>query len=135
MMSAINNQGKLRFMLYEDKMNQQRLIEFMRRLIKENEQKVFLILDNLSVHHGKILKEWVKKHHEKIEVFYLPSYSPEMNPDEFFNGTLKREITKHGNANTKSELISNVRTSARSIQRNEKLIQNLFKAKSILYAA
>ena len=54
MVSAINNQGKLRFMTYEGKMNQKRLIEFMKRLIKSNDRKVFLILDNLSVHHGKI---------------------------------------------------------------------------------
>ena len=135
MMSAISNQGKLRFMIYDGKMNQQGQIDFMRRLIKGNDRKVFLILDNLSVHHGKIVKAWVEKHHDKIELFYLPSYSPDKNPDEFFNGALKREITKHGNAKTKDELISNVRASARAIQRNSKLIRNLFSAESVRYAA
>jgi transposase len=134
MMSAITNQGKLRFMLYEGKMNQQRQIDFMTRLIKGSDRKIFLILDNLKVHHGKILKAWVEKHKERIEVFYLPSYSPDKNPDEFFNGTLKREITKHGNAKTKEELITNVRVSAKTIQRNKELIKNLFQAKSIIYA-
>ena len=44
--------------------------------------KVFLILDDLRVHHSKKVQEWVEKHKEKIEVFYLPSYAPEYNPDE-----------------------------------------------------
>jgi transposase len=84
MMSAINNQGKLRFMIYEETMTQQRLIEFMKRLIGGKDKKVYFILDNLKVHHGKKVQEWLKKHEEKIKVYYLPSYSPEHNPDEYF---------------------------------------------------
>jgi transposase len=134
MVSAINNQGKLRFMTYEGKMNQKRLIEFMKRLIKSNDRKVFLILDNLSVHHGKIAKAWVEKNKERIEVFYLPSYSPDLNPDEYFNGTLKRKLENRGNATTKENLIKNVRATARQIQHDKILIRNLFDAKDVRYA-
>jgi transposase len=135
MVSAVNNQGKLLFMTYEGKMNQARLIDFMKRLIKSNDRKVFLILDNLNVHHGKIAKTWVAKNKDRIEVFYLPSYSPDLNPDEYFNGVLKREIENRGNANTKERLIKNVRASARKIQANERLICSLFEAGDVNYAA
>jgi transposase len=134
MVSAINNQGKLRFMTYEGKMNQQRLIDFMKRLIKSSDRKVFLILDNLAVHHGKIAKAWVEENKDQIEVFYLPSYSPDLNPDEYFNGTLKREIASRGNANTKKKFINQVRSSAMKIQRNKKLVSSLFEAKDVKYA-
>ena len=53
MLSAVSSQGKVRFMIYQDTMNQQRLIRFMECLICVSKQKVFLILDNLKVHHGK----------------------------------------------------------------------------------
>ena len=53
MISALTSQGDVRFMLYEESMNQQRLIAFIRSLIRSLEKKVFLILDNLKVHHGK----------------------------------------------------------------------------------
>ena len=53
MLSAVSSQGKVRFMIYQDTMNQQRLIRFMERLIRDSKQKVFLILDNLKVHHGQ----------------------------------------------------------------------------------
>ena len=136
MVSAITNQGKLRFMTYEGKMNQQLFIVFLKRLIKSSSKKVFLIVDNLSVHHGKqILEPWLEKHKNEIEVFYLPSYSPELNPDEYFNGTLKRRMERHGDSTNLKNFKENVHKTAVEIQRNKKLIADLYNEKSIAYAA
>ena len=93
MISAINNQGKVRFMIYRDAMNSELLIKFMTRLTKDAGRKVFLILDNLRVHHSKKVTKWLGKHKEQIAAFYLPSYSPELNPDEYLNGNLKTKST------------------------------------------
>ncbi len=92
MISAISNRGKLRFMLYDDAMNGKRLIEFTKRLVKNTGRKVMLILDNLRVHHCKPVKEWLTKNIDNIEVFYLPAYSPELNPDKYLNNDLKSEL-------------------------------------------
>jgi len=135
LVSAINNQGKLHFMMYDEKMNQQRLIVFLGRVIKSSEKKVFVILDNLSVHHGDIVKEWVKHNSDKIELFHLPSYSPELNPDEYFNGTLKRTLEGEGNIGTKENLDKAVQTAVENIQSNTVLVSNLFQARDINYAA
>ena len=89
MLSAVSSQGKVKFMIYQDTMNQQRLIRFMERLVRASEQKVFLILDNLKVHHGKLTAAGLEKHKDKIEVFFLPPYAPEYNPDEYLNHALK----------------------------------------------
>src|SRR5690554_762408 len=56
MVSAITNQGKVQFMLYSDSMNADRFIEFMQQLIKPSTQKVYFIVDNLKVHHSKIVR-------------------------------------------------------------------------------
>lgn len=85
MISAINNQGLVRFMIYISTMNARVLLRFFRRLIKDSGRKVFLILDNLQVHHAKLVKAWLLRHEDQIEVFYLPSCSPELNPDEYLN--------------------------------------------------
>ena len=66
------------------------MIEFLSRLIENYEQKIFLILDNLKVHHGKIVAEWVEEHKERIELLFFPAYSPQINPDEYLNHMLKR---------------------------------------------
>jgi len=79
MISAVTNQGKVRFRLLKGTMNADLLIDFMKRLIKTANRKVILILDNLRVHHAKIVKAWLAEQKDNIEVFYLPSYSPELN--------------------------------------------------------
>ena len=93
MMSAVSPSGHHKFKLYEESTTQQRLIEFMTALVKDKKKaKVFLILDNLKVHHGKLVLEWLEEHKDEIEVFYFPSYSPEINPDEYLNQILKQNI-------------------------------------------
>jgi len=79
-------------MFCRDNMNSKRLITFLRRLTKDVGRKVYLILDNLRVHHSELVKKWLDKHKDKIEVFYLPSYSPELNPDEYLNNSLKGRV-------------------------------------------
>lgn len=135
LISAINNQGKLHFMMYDEKMNQQRLIIFLGRLIKSNDKKVFVILDNLSVHHGKIVKEWLRHNSDRIEIFHLPSYSPELNPDEYFNGTLKRRLEKEGNIDSKEKMDKLVTDTVRNIKSDSVLVARLFEAKSLQYIA
>ena len=65
---------------------------------------MFLILDNLRVHHSRFVKAWVAEHSAQIELFYLPSYSPQLNPEERFNADLKQEMSKRVPVRTKSKL-------------------------------
>jgi len=92
LISALTNQGKLRFMLYRESLDAHRFIEFLKRLCKEAQRKVFLIVDNLRVHHARKVTEWVEQNTERIELFYLPSYSPGLNPDEYLNADLKARM-------------------------------------------
>lgn len=92
MVSAISNQGKLHFRIQDRPMNKELFIEFLERLIKDESKKIFLIIDNLSVHKSSEVKAWLSKHKNRIELFFLPPYSPELNPDEYVNRALKTEI-------------------------------------------
>lgn len=94
MISTLTNQGKVRFMLFRQALDARRLLRFLTRLIRDAGRKVFLILDNLKVHHAKLVRTWLDARRAEIEVFYLPSYSPELNPDEYLNGDLKAGV--HG---------------------------------------
>ena len=76
-------------MVYKNKMNSQTMIKFMERLIRDADKKIFLIVDNLKIHHSCIVKDWQKEHEDEIELFFLPSYSPKLNPDEYLNCDLK----------------------------------------------
>ena len=68
------------------------MIKFMKQLIKGSGRKIFLILDDLRVHHAKLVKKWLEGHLKEIEIYYLPSYSPELNPDEYLNCDLKAGV-------------------------------------------
>lgn len=93
MVSAINNTGAVFFKIYKDAMNTDLLKDFCERLIRDQKgRKVLLICDNLKVHHAHIFRDWLAERKDKIEVFYLPSYSPEYNPDEYLNNDLKQNI-------------------------------------------
>ncbi len=95
MLSAVSSQ---------DTMNQQRLIRFMDRLIRVSKQKVFLILDNLKVHHGKLAASWLKNRKDKIDMFFLPPYAPEYNPDEYLHHALKISVHSGQQPYTREDL-------------------------------
>jgi transposase len=135
MISSITNQGKVRFMVYKDAMNADIFIKFMRRLLKDAGRKVFLILDNLRTHHSKLVKEWLAAHKDEIEVFYLPSYSPELNPDEYLNCDLKAAVHSGLPARNEKALKKKVVSHMRKLQKLPKRIAKYFKHPRIKYAA
>lgn len=104
MIATVTNQGKTRWMIIDEAFNADKLIEFLGALILDAGKKVFLILDNLRVHHSQPVKAWLAERTEKIEVFYLPSYSPELNPEERLNADLKQAMGKKVPVRTKAKL-------------------------------
>lgn len=137
MISAITNQGTVRFMLYESTMTAKVLKKFLRALIESTPGKVFLILDNLRVHHAKVVKRWLERKTVKryLEVFFLPAYSPELNPDEYLNCDLKSMIHSGPAAKTVEELKKVTRSCMLTIQRRPERVQKYFKHRHIKYAA
>jgi len=135
MISAINNRGHVRFMIYKETMTVRVLLKFMKRLIKDANRKVFLILDNLRVHHAKLVAAWLEKHEEKIEVFYLPSYSPELNPDEYLNCDLKAGMKKSDPSRNEGELKGKVLGHMRMLQKKPERVSKYFEHARIAYAA
>jgi len=135
LISAITNQGKVRFMLYNKTMNSQTFIKFCRRLIKDAGKKIYLILDNLRVHHSNAVKDWLQGRKEKIELFFLPSYSPELNPDEYLNCDLKAGVHSGVPARSKDQLKSKAISHLRMLQKKPKRVAKYFKHPKITYAA
>lgn len=135
MISAITNNGKVRFMLYRETMTGKVLISFMSRLIKDTDRKVFLILDNLRVHHGKKAAEWLDVNREKIEVFFLPPYAPEYNPDEYLNGDLKQKIRSGIPSRSQDDLTRKTRSFMKTLQNRSHHVKKYFKHPSVAYAA
>ncbi len=94
-----------------------------------------VILDNLRVHHSKKVQAWLEKHKDEIEVFYLPPYAPEYNPDELVNSDLKRSVGSMASSQSEKELKHNVRSHLKSLQLCPSKISSFFNAPCTSYAA
>jgi transposase len=135
MISAITNRGTLRFMMYEQNLTARILLRFMKRLIKDAGRKVYLILDNLRVHHAKLAKAWVERHQSDIALFYLPSYSPDLNPDEYLNNDLKTGIRSSSPSRNKKDLKKKVIGHLRKVQKQPQRVSSYFMHPAVQYAA
>ena len=133
--STVTNKGQMRWKVFSGALNARMLTGFMKRLAQGRNRRIFLILDNLRVHHSKAVKQWLKENADKIVVFYLPSYSPELNPDELLNADLKQRVTKAAPARTKLALTRTAIGALRSIQKQPGRVSTYFEQKDVCYAA
>lgn len=138
MISAVSNQGKSSWMIVEDAFNAQKLIEFLEALVTDGQRskkKVFLLLDNLRVHHGKLVRAWLADRKDKIEVFCLPRYSRELNPDERLNADLKPAIGSKVPAHTKTKLKAADTEHMQMLEKNPQRVRSYFRDPRVAYAA
>lgn len=94
--SAISNEGTARFMTYQGALNAAVFLVFLTRLIAGASRKILLIADRLQAHKTPEVEAWVGAHRDRIEVFYLPAYAPELNPVEYLNNDLKGAVNEPG---------------------------------------
>lgn len=135
MIATVTNQGKTRWMIIDDAFDSEKLIEFLQALIKDAGKKVFLILDNLRVHHSKIVKAWVAERIDQIELFYLPSYSPQLNPEERLNADLKLEMGKRVPVRTKAKLRQAATDHMTMLEQSPERVMAYFQDRRVRYAA
>jgi len=120
-------------MLFKGRFNSEVFITFLRQLIKKAKHKILLIMDNYSPHKTKRVQQWLQRHKDKIKIFFLPPYSPELNPDELLNQDIKTNaVGKHRAANA-NELRGNVKSHLKKLSSNK--IMSFFKHQKTKYAA
>ena len=135
LISVLTNRGELRWMMLDGAIKAPVLIRFLERLIREVPRKVFLILDNLPVHRARLVQDWLAERRAEIEVFYLPAYSPELNPDEGLNADLKQAVTRKSPARSKPELKRRVINHMRRLSKRPDRIRSYFGHRTFSYAA
>jgi transposase len=135
MISTVTNQGKVHFMIYSDAMNSERFIEFLQQLIKTSSRKLYVIADNLRVHHSRAVTEWVQAHEGQIALFFLPAYSPEKNPDEYLNCDVKQGMSQTPAPKDPSTLTDNLRSYMNMLAKMPQRVKKYFNHPDIQYAA
>ena len=131
MVSSVTNQGKVQFMIYSETMNADKFIVFLQQIIKSSDNKVYVVVDNLRVHHSKIVKQWVAENRADIALFFIPSYSPELNPDEYLNCDLKQGMSIKKAPKNKENLQDNIEQHMEMLAKAPERVKKYFKHKSI----
>jgi transposase len=132
--SSITNEGVVRFMTYARTMNAALFLVFLGRLLRGTTGKLFVIVDRLRAHETPEVAEWVVAHRDRIELFYLPRYAPELNATEYLNNDLKGQVNAAGLPNNKGELRSRMQGFMNKLRWLPEHVQNYFKHPCMLYA-
>lgn len=135
MISAITNRGKLNFMVFKERFEADLFKKFLSRLIKQSKNKAFIIVDRHPVHRSVKVKKWLEENEAHIRMFFLPSYSPELNPDEILNQDIKSNAVGRKRAHNLREMINHIRSFLWGRQRRPSIVSNYFKEKHVQYAA
>lgn len=135
MISTVTNRGRLAFMVFKGRFTGSVAIAFLRRLVRHVPRKVFVIWDGHPVHRSSKVERWVEKHKTRIRMFFLPSYSPELNPDELLNQDVKTNALGREHPRDQSEMMGNVRSYLRSTQRRPDIVKSYFEEEHVRYAA
>jgi transposase len=135
MISAVNNRGKLYFQLHRKAINSELFIDFCKRLIRVRKERIILIVDNLAAHKTKAVLEWVNANKERIDIKYLPPYSPELNPDEYLNQDVKASLSGKMRMDGISDLEEQVTDFMNSRKKNTHQVKKYFHHPKVKYAA
>ena len=133
--STITNTGKVRFMTYTGTMTAALFLVFLGRFLRSTTGKVFLIIDRLQAHKTPEVKAWLAAHGDRIEVFELPRYAPELNPDEYLNNDLKGQVNEVGLPHDKYEVRSRIQAFMRKLVQLPAHVMSYFQHPSVQYAA
>ena len=138
MISSITNRGRLAFMIFRQRFTARIFLKFLRRLVRltrKTKRKVFLIADGHPVHKARSVSRWLAEHAAQIRIFWLPSYSPELNPDELLNQDVKTNALGRVRPVNVHEMMDNVRSYLRITQNRPQLVKNYFRESHVRYAA
>jgi transposase len=133
-LSALTNRGHLLFMVFQCGFTTRVFLDFLRRLERQARRPVFLIVDGHPVHKARAIKTWLARPGCRVRLFFLPGYSPELNPDELLNHDVKDYVGRH-RPRTRAELVHTVRGHLRRRQRQPHIVRRYFQGKHVQYAA
>lgn len=134
LISTLTNRGKLRFQVFEGSFTSEVFLEFLGRLVRSSKSKVFLVLDRHPVHRAHRVREWVAQHRDELELFYLPSYTPERNPNEFLNQDIKANAVRQQRPRDTAELKQALRAYLHRIQQCPEQVSHYFWPPEVQYA-
>lgn len=134
LISTITHEGAVHFLTYEGTMTAALFLTFLKKLLHETTRKVFLITDHLPAHEAKAVADWIAEQQDRIELFFLPKYAPELNADEYLNNDLKGSINTEGLPGSRADLRSRMERFMSQLRHLPKRVRDYFRHPCVQYA-
>lgn len=135
LISAVSAQGEFRFMITDGRVGAHVFIKFLRRLLHNADRPIFLIVDGHPAHKAVAVRKFVEAQQGKLCLFFLPPYSPELNPDERVWNDLKNNAIGRKSISDPASLKAEVVGHLRSIQKTPDRVRGYFRNETTKYAA
>lgn len=135
MISAISARGEIAFQIVEGAINTDRFIAFLELLLQQVQGKIFLVVDNLRVHHARKVTAWLADKKDRIELVFLPPYAPEANPDEYLNRDFKTALRSGPVSHNKASLLDKAMTFMAALREAPERVKAYFRHPLAAYAA
>jgi transposase len=133
MLSAVSAQGALRFMVHDGTVDSAVFIEFCRRLLKDAESPVYLVVDGHPCHRSKLTTEFVDSTEGRLKLFFLPGYSPQLNPDEWVWKNVKHDRIGKIGVTSKDDLKTKATGALRRLQKLPAKVRGFFADPNLAY--
>src|SRR5262249_14529432 len=131
--SAVNSRGGFWFATYQGGMKAELFVAMLKVIMRGRRRPLYLILDSLPAHKAKAVRDYVEATGGKLQLFYLPGYAPELNPDELVWSYVKRTGTAKRPLATDELLQDRIEADLINLQNNRALIRSFFKAPDVSY--
>ena len=132
MLAAISAEGGIYFMIHEGRETADRFCEFLEKMVRESDKKILVVVDNCSIHTAKKTKHWIAENADKCEIFYQPTYAPEVNPVELTWALVKRQVSQQV-SKTKAQIRANLKTEFHSLKESLEEVRAFFREKDCKY--
>jgi transposase len=133
MVSAISPRGEMHFQVHESGIRQEEFLDFCKMLVADVDRPVFLVMDNSQVHRAKILKEYAAQSNGTLTLFFLPPYSPELNPDEWVWKNVKHDNLGRASVKSESELAQFASTALAKLKEMPEKLRSFFGDPALRY--
>ncbi|MFF5637789.1 transposase [Streptomyces sp. NPDC012825] len=125
-MSAISTRGRMHFMAFAESFTVEVMCRFLERLAGHFDRKVHLVVDTHSAHRSKKVRNWLAARSDDVELYFLPPYSSEPNPDGLVNADLEHGLPKQHRTRDQTELAAENRRFFRRRQRQPHIVRGCF---------
>jgi transposase len=133
--SAVNASGAFWSATYTGKLDAETFVIFLRNFMKGRRTKVFLVVDGHPAHKATIVKNYLAETQGRLELYFLPPYAPDLNPDEFVWNYMKNTGVSKKPLKKNESLRERVEQDLANISLDAILVASFFLAESVVYTA